>query len=102
MGFYSEKPIRVDYYPKTKETVDEFEKLEIEDSPDNEAVCKITDEKELVREEIIKCSGCMFENIEVMEEAAEEATDGMEKVIEEMTEDVKEITEEETEDKEED
>lgn len=82
MGFYSEKPIRVDYYPKTKEDTDEPEKLEIKDSSDKESVCKTAGEKEPIEEETMKCNSCMAEDAGVIEKAIKEVAEGMEKVVE--------------------
>lgn len=83
MKFYLKKPVRIDYYPKTKEDIDELEGLKIEDDLDKEVDCEITDEKESIKEEITKCNDSIVEDVEVMEK-------GIEKVEEEVVEDKKE------------
>ncbi len=76
MEFYSKKPIRIDYYPKTKEDMDEFEK------PEDILNEGVDYEEEPVEEDNMKCDSCMIEDMGVME-----------KVIEEMIEDVEEEAE---------
>ncbi|NLK90942.1 MAG: hypothetical protein GX274_05110, partial [Clostridiales bacterium] len=66
MRFYLEKPIRVDYYPKTSEDVDEPERLEIEGDLDGEAVCKVVDEEKPVEEEAMDQSDCIGKDAETM------------------------------------
>lgn len=87
MGFYPEKPIRIDYFPKTKEDINKPEEPKIEDNLDRELDCKTIDEKEFVMEEITGCDDCIVKDVEVMENDIEEVMEDMEKVMEEMMED---------------
>ena len=94
MGFYPEKPIRVDYYPKTKENIDG---LEIpEDILDGSIDCKITYEEEDMEEDIIGCEDCIVENMWITKEIASRLTDDIEGLtdnMEEMTEDIEKSAE---------
>ena len=63
MGFYPEKPVRVDYFPKTKEDIKEFEKIKIEDYLDGKSDCKIIDGKGFKKDEITECKDFIVEDI---------------------------------------
>ncbi|MGI6426536.1 MAG: hypothetical protein ACOX0L_02885 [Natronincolaceae bacterium] len=96
MRFYLEKPIRVDYYPKTSEDVDEPERLEIEGDLDGEAVCKVVDEEKPVEEEAMDQSDCIGKDAETMDQSDCIGKDAetMEKAIEEVTGDMEEVMKE--------
>ncbi len=85
MRFYLEKPIRVDYYPKTSENTDEPEGLEIEDDLDGGAVCKVADEEKPVEEETKEYSDCIEKDAEIMEKTIKEVTGDMEEVMKKVT-----------------
>lgn len=68
MGSYPEKPIRIDYYPKTKEDTDGLEELEIEDNLVGEADCRIIGEKGPKRCKTTKHSSCVARDAESGEE----------------------------------
>ena len=81
MRFYLEKPIRVDYYPKTSENTDEPERLEIEDNLDGEAACEVADEEKSVGGETMEYGDCIEKDAEIMEGTIKEVTGDMEKVM---------------------
>ena len=87
MEFYSKKPIRIDYYPKTKEDIDGFEKPE-------DILDEVMDyEEEPVEEDNMKCDSCMVEDMGIMEKVIEE----MREDIEEVAEDIEEVKKDEAE-----
>ena len=99
MEFYSKKPIRIDYYPKT-EDMDEFEKPEyiLDEGMDYE--------EEPVEEDNMKFDSCMVEDMGIMEKVIEEMVEDIEEEaediediegIEKETEDIEEVKKDEAE-----
>ncbi|MFW5647825.1 MAG: hypothetical protein ACOCG5_01930 [Candidatus Alkaliphilus sp. MAG34] len=72
MGSYPEKPIRIDYYPKTKEDTDGLEELEMEDNLVGEVDYRIIGEKGPKRDRATKCSSCVAGDAEIGEEITED------------------------------
>lgn len=100
MGSYPEKPIRVDYFPKTKESTEKSEESEIINDMDKEIDFRIVDEIEPVEKEIVKhdeyTDECIAEDIETIEgfieeEMTDDITENMvDDIMENMAGDIKE------------
>ena len=90
MEFYSKKPIRIDYYPKTKEDIDKPEVTEVEEYLDEEysdedVDFESADEKEPVEKEIVECDHCAKEDAEIIKKIIDGYIEGDTEIMKEVT-----------------